>query len=149
MENLYEPSIRDAVVHRLSTLQSTSPRQWGKMDVAQMMAHCAVAFEVPVGDRLAKQALLGKIVTPLLRGRILGEKPLGRNSPTDPVFRIVDKRDFARERQRLSALMERFCSRGREASDGVVHSFFGRLSGEDWGRLMYKHMDHHLRQFGA
>ena len=149
MENLYDPSIREGIVKRLAALQPTSARQWGKMDVAQMMAHCATAFEVPVGDRPAKQALLGKIVTPLFKGRIFGEKPFGKNAPTDPAFRIVDQRDFNRERQRLSALMERFCDRGQDASDGVVHSFFGRLNGEDWGRLMFKHMDHHLRQFGA
>ena len=149
MQNLFDPADRDAIVNRLSNLQPTSSRQWGKMNIAQMLAHCAVALEVPCGDRVKTQALLGRVLAPFVRSSVLGEKPFSHNAPTDPDFRIAGDHDFAIEHKRLADLVARFCDRGASSADGVVHSFFGRLSGEQWGRLMYKHVDHHLRQFGA
>ena len=149
MQNLFDPADRDALLRRLSGLQPFSPRQWGKMNAAQMLAHCAAALEIACGDRVKKQALIGRVLAPFVRPAVLGEKPLGRNAPTDPEFRIAGDRDFAAEQKRLAALVERFCSRGPSAADGLVHGFFGRLSAEEWGRLMYKHLDHHLRQFSS
>jgi hypothetical protein len=119
------------------------------MTVAQMLAHCAVALEVPCGDRIKTQRLLGRILAPLVRSSVLGDKPFSHNAPTDPDYRIVDVPDFATEKARLGTLIDRFCSRGPARAEGVVHSFFGRLTAAQWGRLMYKHLDHHLRQFGA
>ena len=149
MQNLFDPGTRDAVVRRLSALKESSPGQWGKMTVGQMLAHCSIAMEVPCGDRIKKQRLLGRVLAPFARSIILNAKPFTRNAPTDPEYRIADDRDFEEESQRLAALIDRFCSRGTAGVDGVVHSFFGRLTGDEWGRLMYKHLDHHLRQFGA
>jgi len=133
----------------LSSLQTSSTRQWGKMNPAQMMAHCAVALEVACGDKLTKQAFIGRVFSPFVKGSVLGEKDMRRNAPTDPTFRIADDRNFDAERARLSSLVEKFHRRGEKAADGTVHSFFGRLTGDEWGRLMYKHLDHHLRQFSA
>ncbi len=149
MQNLFDPGAREEILQRLATLQPTHQRQWGKMDVAQMLAHCCVAFEIPCGDRPSKQMLLGRILAPFVRGTVLGDKPMAKNAPTGPDFRIVEPRDFSRERERLVALVDRFCSLGTKGTDGVVHTFFGSLTGAQWGRLMQKHTDHHLRQFGV
>lgn len=149
MQNLFDSTDRDAIVRRLSALRASSPRQWGKMNVAQMLAHCAVALEVPCGDRVKTQGLFGRVLAPFVKSTILGEKPFSRNAPTDPDYKIVDDREFETEKARLAALVERFCSRGPTGAEGIVHSFFGRLTGDQWGRLMYKHLDHHLRQFSA
>lgn len=149
MRNMFNAGDRAEIERRLAALQPSSTGQWGKMGVAQMLAHCAVALEAPVGDRRKKQSLLGRIVTPFIRSAVLGEKPLGHDSPTDPDFVIADERQFSSEHGRLVALLARFCDGGPSAADGRVHSFFGRLSGQEWGRLVYKHLDHHLRQFGG
>jgi len=149
MQNLFDPADRAALVYRLGRLQETSARQWGTLAPAQALAHCAVALEVPCGDRRKRQMLLGRLLAPFVRSSVLGEKPFSHGAPTDRDFVVSDQRDFAAERQRLIALVDRFCAGGPAKADGVVHSFFGRLSGEEWGRLMYKHIDHHLRQFGA
>ena len=148
MQNLFDAVDREAIVRRLTALQPGSPRQWGKMS-PQMLAHCAAALEVACGDRPKKQALLGRLVTPFIRSSVFGEKPFDKNSPTDPDFVIADERDFALERRRLGALIDRFCERGPAAAAVQIHSFFGRLSGDEWGLLMHKHLDHHLRQFGG
>lgn len=149
MLNLFDADDREALARRLADLEPSSPREWGKMNVGQMLAHCAVALEVPCGDRIKAQSLLGRVLAPFVRSTVLGEKPFSHNAPTDPDFRIVDEHDFDKEKVRLAALIDRFCSRGPARAEGVVHSFFGRLTADQWGRLMYKHLDHHLRQFGA
>jgi hypothetical protein len=114
-----------------------------------MLAHCSLALEMAVGERPLKQKLIGKILGPLVRSSILGEKPLGKNSPTDPTFIVSDEKDFAAEKELLSRLVERFCERGPAEAERQTHAFLGKLSGQEWGRMMYKHLDHHLRQFGA
>jgi hypothetical protein len=149
MMDLFDPADREAIQRRLSGLHPSSPRQWGKMTAPQMLAHCSVGLEFACGDRVKKQAFLGRLLGPLVRPLVLGEKPFRQNAPTDPDFLIADERDFAEERARLAVLIEKFCVAGRSPADGRVHVFFGRLTAGQWGRLMYKHLDHHLRQFGA
>lgn len=149
MQSLFEPAAQKAISDRLNRLPATAVRQWGKMDAAQMLAHCSAALEVGTGDRPRPQALIGKIFGPFVRSSLLGDKPFSKNSPTDPTFVIADARDFAREKERLIGLVGRFCERGAPAAGGQMHSFLGRISGDEWGALMYKHLDHHLRQFGG
>ena len=149
MSSLFHPADRDAIAQRLACLEPTTPRLWGRMDPAQMLAHCALGLEAATGDRPMKQVFLGKLLAPLIRSRALGEKPWQKNGPTSPVLVVADARDLETERIRLATLLDRFVRRGPEAASRETHGFFGRLSGEEWGRLMHKHLDHHLRQFGV
>jgi hypothetical protein len=119
------------------------------MEPAQMLCHCAIALETGTGDRPMKQKLIGKILMPFFRSKILGEKPFGKNSPTDPTFVVSGTRDFAAERTRLTGLVHRFVEKGEDAAGKQEHAFFGKMTGREWGELMYKHIDHHLRQFGG
>ena len=148
MKSLFQPADREELLARLHALQPESARQWGKMDPAQMLCHCARALETGTGDRPMKQKLLGRILMPFFRSSILGEKPFGKNSPTDPTFVVSDPRDFANERAKLLDLIHRFVERGEAAAGKETHAFFGKMTGQEWGELMYKHLDHHLRQFG-
>ena len=149
MKNLFDLNDRETVIQRLDRLSPNSSRRWGKMSAAQMLAHCSRALEAGTGDLPLKQALLGKIFAPFVRSSFLGEKPFGKNSPTDPAFVVSDERDFAREKEHLSRVIARFCQKGPAEAGKQTHSFLGRISGEEWGRVMYKHLDHHFRQFGA
>ncbi len=149
MRTLFDAANRQSLVARINALEPKAARQWGKMDPAQMLCHCGRALETATGDRPMKQKFLGKILTPLIRSSIIGEKPFSKSSPTDPTFVVSDERDFAAERTRLLALIDRLVERGAPAAGNETHAFFGKLSGEEWGELMYKHIDHHLRQFGG
>jgi len=149
MKSLFDDSDRNAILLRLAALEPGSTRQWGKMTSAQMLAHLCTAMEDAAGARPGKQGLMGKIVTPLIRGAVFGEKPFGKNSPTDPTYVVSDAREFETERNRLTLLIERLGKGGAAEANGRIHPFFGRLSGEQWGWLTHKHLDHHLRQFGV
>ena len=149
MKSLFSPSERRQILERLGQLQAGATRLWGKMDVAQMCAHCVAALEVGAGDVSKDHSLIGKVLGRFVKGSLLGEKPFSKNSPTDPGFIVADARDFVKERARLVAIVDRFSESGASAANGRMHSFFGRLKGDEWGVLMYKHLDHHLRQFGV
>lgn len=149
MKSLFQAADRDALVARIRALEPARAPEWGKMNPAQMLCHCALALETATGDRPMKQKFLGKILMPFIRSSILGEKPFSRNSPTDPTFVVSEPRDFVRERGRLLDLIDRFVERGETAAAKETHAFFGRMTGQEWGELMYKHIDHHLRQFGG
>ena len=149
MDNLFSDGDRKAILDRLERLPSAARRIWGKMDAAQMLAHCSAALEVATGDAPRSQMFLGRLLAPFFKRKILGETPFSKGSPTDPGFIVTGPRDFQKEKARLMALVDRFGDAGSAAPDGRLHSFLGRLSGEEWGRMMWKHLDHHLRQFGA
>jgi hypothetical protein len=149
LDTLFDPDPRETLVGRVKALRPDAQRQWGKMDPAQALAHCALALEAATGDHPSKQKLLGKILAPLVRKKVLGPEPFGKDSPTDARLRVSDPRDLDRERERLLALVAKFAAGGPAAAGRWEHVFFGKLSGDEWGLLMHKHIDHHLRQFGA
>lgn len=149
MQSLFDPADRQSVLGRLEQLPPGAARQWGKMSAPQMLAHCAAALEVATGVQPRKQQLIGRIFGPFAKSSLLGEKPFSRNSPTDPTFIVTGDRDFDAEKRRLTALVNQFCDGGPGKAAVQTHSFLGRLTGDQWGVMMYKHLDHHLRQFGA
>ncbi|MCC6132337.1 MAG: DUF1569 domain-containing protein [Acidobacteria bacterium] len=149
MKSLLDPTDMDSILRRLSRLQAKSNRQWGKMNPSQMLSHCSAVLESATGVKPVKQKLLGKIITPFIRSTVLGEKPFGKNAPTDPSFVMSDEHDFEKEKARLQGLLARFSEVGPEKLGEAEHIFFGKLTGEEWGRLSYKHLDHHFRQFGV
>lgn len=149
MKNLYEPDTEKEVISRIDNLQPSSQRQWGKMDVAQMMAHCSAALDMAAGRINPPRMFLGRMIGPIFKPIYTNEKPFSRNNPTDKQLVISDQRDFAREQDRLKQCVRQFHEAGEGGCTRHPHPFFGKLSQQDWARGMYKHLDHHLRQFGA
>src|SRR3989442_7476373 len=101
MHSFFDPADRDSVLERLAVLQPGAARQWGKMGASQMLAHCSVAMDMATGHGPRKQKLIRKILGPFVKASLLGEKPFGRNSPTDPAFIVIDERDFEAEKEHL------------------------------------------------
>jgi len=148
-KSLFDPDVFQDTVTRIETLQASASRQWGKMTASQVLEHSARALEMAVGKGPQKQAWLGKLIGWAVLKRIVGEQPLSKNSPTDPLLIVHDEPQFTAAKHRLLGLMREFQAQGEAGCDGHVHSFFGGMSGPEWGVLQYKHLDHHLRQFGA
>lgn len=148
MKTLFEANTHEEIQDRLGKLTPETERQWGKMSPAQMMEHTAVALEMATGDVPMTQAFIGKAIGWILKGKFLGEQPFPKNSPTGPTLIIKDEPDFEATRQRLAGLITSFHGLGESGTDGNIHGFFGPLTGKQWGETQYKHVDHHLRQFG-
>lgn len=149
MKNLLDASARDEVRSRLAQARPDSERQWGRMNLAQALAHCAGALEMVVGDTEVPRMFIGRIIGPVVKRLALGDdSPMRRNSPTVPAIVVSDARDLDVERQRVIELVDRFGTAGPEGCTTHPHPFFGRLTPQEWAVLSYKHLDHHLRQFG-
>ncbi|MBL0146111.1 MAG: DUF1569 domain-containing protein [Chitinophagaceae bacterium] len=92
MKNLFDKSTLDEVVKRLNSLNSQSQRQWGKMNVAQMLAHCKVAFEIPLSSKPFPRMFMGRLMGWLIKPMLFNKKPLKKNSPTASEFIIKVKK---------------------------------------------------------
>jgi hypothetical protein len=150
MKNLFDPADQREIITRLGTLRPDSPRQWGTMTPAQMLAHCSLGIEMAMGSFRRPRKLIGRLLGPIIKPMALkDDAPMRRNSPTVDGMVIEGEPDFELERERLRDLFDRCVAGGREACTTHPHSFFGRLTPDEWSVLMYKHLDHHFRQFGA
>jgi len=149
MKNLFEQQTVNEVISRIDRLQPISQRQWGKMDAAQMMAHCSITLDIASGRLNLPRLLLGRLVAPFFKSIYTDEKPFRKNGPTGKELVVADQRDFAREREQLKVKLLAFHEGGEARCTRHPHPFFGSLTPQAWSRGMYKHLDHHLRQFGA
>jgi hypothetical protein len=150
MKNLFDPARATELMERIEQVRADSRPLWGKMTAPQAMAHCAVAMEWAVGDTVAPRMMIGRVVGPLVRRMaVRDDEPMKKNAPTAPELRIADERELATEQAQLIRLIDRFSTGGPAGCTTKPHSFFGRMTPEEWAVLMYKHVDHHLRQFGV
>ena len=150
MKNLFENSTAEEVKARVAKLRPDSQRQWGKMDAAQAMAHCAAGLQTAAGEIKPPRALIGRLIGGLVKSKAIhNEEPLRKNSPTMKELVVADQRQLETEQGKLTALVDHFAAAGPAGCTTHPHAFFGSLTPEEWAILMYKHLDHHLRQFGA
>jgi len=149
MKNLFDKDSYGEISRRINSLTPASQRLWGKMEVAQMLAHCKEAFKVPLSDKKIPRMFIGYLLGWMMRSKLYNETPWGKNLPTAPNFLIKDGRDFNTEKNGLMELITKFNRLGPGNVGKFPHPFFGKLTQEQWGKSMYKHLDHHLSQFGV
>jgi len=149
MNDLFNPDEVEALIKRIDSLTPDANAVWGKMNAAQALAHCVPPLEIAIGDRSMKRGWIGILFGGMARKKLLKETPFDRNMPTAPSFKVTDSRDLAREKERVTSLVKRFTEAGRAGLEGKIHPFFGALTPEEWSHLQWKHLDHHLRQFGS
>ncbi len=149
MQNLFHIDTFTGLVDRVHNLSATLPPQWGSMTVSQMMAHCSAAFQVPLSEKPMPRILLGRIFGPLIKSKLYNEDPWRKNLPTAPQFLIKGDRHFDTEMQALVDNINKFYAAGPMGISPYPHPFFGKITPEQWGMSMYKHIDHHLKQFGV
>jgi Protein of unknown function (DUF1569) len=153
MKDLFDPILVEQTKQRILQLRPESERQWGSMAIAPTLAHCTSSIEMAMGVIHAKRApfpanLIGPLIKPLV---FRDDKPMRRNSPSSPELFSADstKYEFMGERSRLIAAIESFAGQGPMGCSCYPHPFFGSLKPQQWAILTYKHVDHHLRQFGV
>lgn len=119
------------------------------MNVAQMLSHLQVPMEVAVGRRKLKRTLIGMLFGKIAKKKMAGAEPFSKNLPTDKNFLITDDKNFEAERDKVISLVKAFAEKGPAVLNGDPHPFFGKMSEGEWDTLSWKHLDHHLRQFGV
>lgn len=150
MKNIFDATDTREIIGRINKLNPETQNLWGKMHVAQMLAHCNVAYELVYTDKHPKPKGFKKFMIKLLaKNIVVGPKPYKRNSRTAPMFLIEGSRDFEKEKQRLIDHLEKTQQLGEAHFNGKDSHAFGPLSTKEWNTLFYKHLNHHLEQFGV
>ena len=150
LANIFEKSVSEGVIARINALTANTQPDWGKMNVGQMLAHCSVAYEMVYEDKHPKpNAFVRFMLKTFLKPNLVGEKPYKKNSGTAPAFVIADERDFETEKNRLINYITKTQALGETAFDNKESLSFGPLTKTEWSNLFYKHIDHHLTQFGV
>lgn len=147
MKTFFDTTDREELLQRLQKLNPQSKPVWGKMNTAQMLAHCTVGMQAPLGEIVVKKTF-ASLIGWMFKKSLLGDKPFPKNSPTAAEFLVANERDYEAETKRFLDTFHKL-ARGSAVIVCHQHAFFGKVTDEEWGRLMYKHIDHHLQQFGA
>ena len=153
MKDLFDPTLAEDIKQRIMRLHPESERQWGNMTVAQTLAHCTSGIQMATGVINPSVHPFPPTSSACLSSRLSSAttSPLRRNSPSSPELFSVDPTqcDFEREQTQLIATIDSFVAKGAACCSQHPHPFFGPLKPQQWAILMYKHVDHHLRQFGV
>ncbi|MEO6583456.1 MAG: DUF1569 domain-containing protein [Ferruginibacter sp.] len=149
MKNLFETDVYNESVKRINDLTPESKSRWGKMNVGQVLAHCKAAFMVPLSEKRLPRLFIGRIFGPFIKAKLYNESPWKKSLPTAPSLKIIDERDFNIEKNELLELVDKFYAAGPTGISKYPHPVFGKFTPEQWGKSMYKHLDHHLQQFGV
>lgn len=148
--SLFDKQVLDEMIARVNQLTPESQPEWGKMSVAQMLAHNSVGFDITNGKTPVSYNFLMRFMLKMfVKDVVVGKKPYEKNGRTAPVFVISDERDFAKEKAELIANLEGFHAEGAAAYEGRESPSFGKLTSQEWSNQYWKHLDHHLRQFGV
>jgi hypothetical protein len=150
MKSVFDSTGVSELTARINRLTPTSAPQWGKMSVDQMLAHCNVSYDMVYTDKYPAVTGLKRLLFKLfVKQAVVGPKPYAKNSPTAPQFKMVGTKNFGEERTRLIDYLNRVQRDGAARFNGKESKSFGPLTSDEWNTLFYKHLDHHLTQFGV
>lgn len=149
-KTLADSAARDALLRRIESLTPETPALWGRMCADEMLAHVVAGMRMAYGEFETKQYLTPFRYWPLKYLFIYAVPfPRGARAPRELVTRNRVAPEWDANMTRLRELITRFPEHARETQEWAVHPIFGTLSGNAWGALGWRHLDHHLRQFGA
>jgi len=150
MESIFNQADVIRLTERIDKLTPSTQPLWGKMSVGQMLAHCNVSYEMVYTDKHPKPNAFMKFILKLLvKDTVVSEKPYKHNTRTAPAFLMTDEKDFEAEKTRLIDHLNKTLQLGESHFDGKESHSFGKLSATEWNNMFWKHLDHHLSQFGV
>jgi len=148
--NIFSREVADEVITRIKNIQPTTQPQWGKMNAGQMFAHNSVTYEMLFTDLHKRPGAVARFMIKMLaKQAVVGPKPYKKNSRTAPQFLISGNRDFQKEQETLIAWVNKCVELGEDHFDQLESHSFGKLSKDEWNTTFYKHLNHHLTQFGV
>ena len=150
MKSSFDQNHTNEAIARIHQLTSTTTPQWGKMNVAQMLAHLNVAYDMAYTDQYPQPNFLVRwLLTRFVKAVVVGPKPYQKNGRTAPAFLVSKDQDFEKEKKKLIDYIEKTQSLGADHFEQKESNSFGKLTASEWSTLFYKHLDHHLTQFGV
>ena len=146
----FTESKHDEFRNRVLRITPSNPRQWGTMNVSQMLHHLNLAcggslgfYDVPDESYLVSRTVFRWILVDWYPEQPVGLRlPKGFKIPHGAAF------DFDFEKEQLLKILDA-AWHARSPADWQPHPMFGRMTVEEWGKLLQIHIDYHLKQFAA
>lgn len=150
LPNIFTNTVSDAVIQRINQLSTSTQPNWGKMSVDQMLAHCNVTYEMIYDDIHPKPNVFMKFILKMLvKNMVVNEAPYKKNNQTAPQFIIKEAKNFEIEKKRLIDYITKTQQLGESHFDSKESHSFGALNKIEWNNMFFKHLNHHLTQFGV
>lgn len=150
LPNIFSHDVSETIILRINQLAPNTQPLWGKMNIGQMLAHCNVTYEMVYEDNHPKPNLLMRTVLKMIvKTAVTNEIPYKRDLRTAPQFKITDEKDFELEKTRLINFIHKTALLGEASFESRASHSFGVLNKIEWNNMFYKHLDHHLTQFGV
>jgi hypothetical protein len=149
MKSLFNPADNQEIIDRINKLTPETLPDWGKMNVAEMLAHAQQPMKVALGELIIKPSVFGKFFGRFIKNGLLNDEPFKKGLPTAKEFLTPHHGKFEEEKNSLIALIQKFKNGGPDGISKDPHPFFGKMTGDEWDVFQWKHLDHHLRQFGV
>ena len=149
-KNLLQPEVKEEIISRINKLNAGTQHEWGKMNVNQMLYHTSAGLHIAYGEIITspngswlKRQLMRFFI---LKTDFPTPKDKVETFPEiNAVTRNINPDDFIAERNKLVDLVKNFPVKETHPVSGLL----GKMSKENWARLQYTHLDHHLKQFGV
>ena len=150
MKNVFLQSDSEEIILRINQLKTNLKPVWGKMSVGQMLAHCNVTYEMVFETMHPKPNMVVKFFLKIfVKKSVVNDVSYPRNSRTGPQFLITGDKVFEVEKERLIKYIQKTQQSGANNFEGKDSNSFGPLNANEWNNMFYKHLDHHLGQFGV
>lgn len=151
IKNIFTEEVANEVISRINQLSPEDKPHWGKMSADQMLAHCNVTYAFTYEPEQFKRPSAFKkfLLKTFIKKFVVSEKSYPQNSRTAPEFIKSGQYDFEKEKAKLIDNIQETQKLGFQYFEGKDNFSFGKMTGNEWNTLFYKHLDHHLRQFGV
>jgi hypothetical protein len=149
MNSIFDKVANEAMIARINLLTPENQALWGKMSVDQMCKHCSLVIDVSSGEQKLKINFLMRLLGKMLKKKVIYGNDWKKDSPTAKEFIVTNHLGFLEVKTELITKFSRFATEGKSVIKLMNHPFWGKLTYEEWDLLQWKHLDHHLKQFGA
>lgn len=147
MKSLLEAGTRQAVLARVERIDDSSKGLWGHFTAPEMLAHLSQSLKMAVSELPTVSKKLPLRYFPL-KQLVVYLLPFPKGVPTSPELLAAASDPMEKSKEELRRLFPKFAEAGVRGK-WPEHPAFGSLTTQAWGVLMYRHTDHHLRQFGV
>jgi hypothetical protein len=148
MGNIFTTADNQLMINRINKLTPNSKALWGKMTVDQMLSHCTTPIDVAFGTVQLKMPFPMRILGRIMKKSWLNAPEFKKNTPTAREFIRKEHYDFESTKAELIEKIQKL-GQGFHVVTIDIHPFWGKLNEANWNNLQWKHLDHHLRQFGV
>jgi len=147
-ETIFNPANFLEIFNRTVNIKSDAQRQWGKMNMVQMLNHLKIATGSGINIYKLKDesTFWWRVVLKFLALFFLRRLPKNVRAAEGFKIEMNNALDFNTEKEEVLKILKKSYSSTYET---FRHPLFGSMSREEWGRLIYRHFDHYLRQFSS